>query len=1493
MKSKWLKFGLFFTSIVIFCTFGIRSEALDLQQNQIPPESNETLSINSDSDTKIHRALVNYDWDALAELTDDESYQMVVIQKYLYLKDYALNQRVELRDYEIAVENWITRQTTLQENETVPDEDTQNAELGEKRVDESTQNDDSVQNSLRQNAFDIIADKLDTDCKDFEEYQAWLQTQTEDDVDAEAQELDKMLDAEIIMDLIDGFGKIKTISTESIDEVSFPETLRAIINGEECHIPVTWEQRVPETIYDVRFGNGYILSHNIRDNVIPYIEVIIAENEEEHRLRSVSRATTASGTWIKGSNGRWWYKHSDGTYTTNGWEKIDDIWYHFDSEGWMDEDKWIDGIYYVDSNGYWRKSIVTTWDNFCIAVSDLTVNTIYVNENLTATSTAATTNNKTLTIVPLAADCYIYMIPSHENGVLLSIENGASLIVNGSSDYGIFFQGNNGNVSIPAGIISVYDKGSVALHSGTYIYNSPTNGVYGDGQTNITISDGVSLFGNLGSGVYSMGNLNITGGKFYDNGNKGLNNGGIHLDPAPGFNTATIKNVECYDNNFGIAINGGTVSIEDSKIYNNNLVSAYGGGGLQIGQTAEITVKNCIFEGNHALGGSAIYNSGNLTLIGGSVKNNTTDQLGAVLNRSIASMTVNGGVIFEGNKAKEGGAIYNDNICYIVDASFSNNSAGDGGAISSRGGQLTIRESTISNNIASKYGAGIYALDDAVIEIHDSKFENNSFAIGDDNWKCGSAIASISANITVDNSAFNNNGVSKPLNCSGGAIWNNTGSTFTITKSSFTGNYATNGGAIYNDPDAILSVDESCSFTANTATSMGGAIRNQGIMNLKNSTFTQNNADYGGGAAVSAVDVVIENTTFEKNESTNGGAIFFAENISAELNNCTINNNTAENGGGLFSLSKSVVITDSIINENNAGYGGGVYGIYAENAENNITLRGSSKVQSNTAGYGGGIWFDGHGKLSLEENAVVTNNQLADATNGYAEGIAVLNSDGLLYMKGNAKVSDDNDVYLYPDTYIVVTSELTNSETLARVTPSEYTLGRTIVKVDYGNKLASTEYFHNDLTRKFELTPKDTYILRPGDYLDNSASIEVSDIVISTYYDIYYKSNTTVTVNNMPEPGNKYWNENVSISSLKPERVGYTFKNWNTKADGTGTAYAANANYTENETLTLYAIWDKKPELIVQNDEVLSFYEGAEVTKEMLLSNIIATDLEDDKNGIPLEIRITKIEYSEGKLIDGKEQPAYTDSWENDMPDDYLLDTWFLQMNKEPGVVTHSITYEVTDSFGNTTVLPWKIKVKYNEYPTIEATDKSFLISEVKDGSLTEEQVLSFAVANDIEDESFGLDINGSLKVLDFDASQFNVGGSVVVTFYIKDSFGKETTKSMTIHVYDENVEALPLQHSEVRFIAKQYYGKSEESGGLNPNSIWYINPDYASTMQNVFANTKDASGRWSSVEQIWKFGTSDVADVKEFIGNNGLGNSKNEDALNNFITRYSDNRTE
>lgn len=62
--------------------------------------------------------------------------------------------------------------------------------------------------------------------------------------------------------------------------------------------------------------------------------------------------------WRKDGTG-WWYRHADGSYTTNGWEKINGKWYYFDSRGYM-KTGWIDyknGRYYCSENG----DMVTGW----------------------------------------------------------------------------------------------------------------------------------------------------------------------------------------------------------------------------------------------------------------------------------------------------------------------------------------------------------------------------------------------------------------------------------------------------------------------------------------------------------------------------------------------------------------------------------------------------------------------------------------------------------------------------------------------------------------------------------------------------------------------------------------------------------------------------------------------------------------------------------------------------------------------------------------------------------------------------------------------------------------------------------------------------------------------------------------------------------------------------------------------------------------------------
>lgn len=68
----------------------------------------------------------------------------------------------------------------------------------------------------------------------------------------------------------------------------------------------------------------------------------------------------ASGMWIenmqaqwKQQGNRWWYQRADGSYPMNCWEKINDVWYHFDLSGWM-QTGWIEiggKWYYLNSSG--------------------------------------------------------------------------------------------------------------------------------------------------------------------------------------------------------------------------------------------------------------------------------------------------------------------------------------------------------------------------------------------------------------------------------------------------------------------------------------------------------------------------------------------------------------------------------------------------------------------------------------------------------------------------------------------------------------------------------------------------------------------------------------------------------------------------------------------------------------------------------------------------------------------------------------------------------------------------------------------------------------------------------------------------------------------------------------------------------------------------------------------------------------------------------------
>ena len=71
-------------------------------------------------------------------------------------------------------------------------------------------------------------------------------------------------------------------------------------------------------------------------------------------------------------------------------------------------------------------------------------------------------------------------------------------------------------------------------------------------------------------------------------------------------------------------------------------------------------------------------------------------------------------------------------------------------------------------------------------------------------------------------------------------------------------------------------------------------------------------------------------------------------------------------------------------------------------------------------------------------------------------------------------------------------------------------------------------------------------------------------------YTVSYNANGGTSA---PSSQTKYKDTTLKLSTTKPTRTGYSFKNWNTASGGTGTTYESGANYTANSAVTLYAQW--------------------------------------------------------------------------------------------------------------------------------------------------------------------------------------------------------------------------------------------------------------------------------------------------------------------------------
>ena len=90
-----------------------------------------------------------------------------------------------------------------------------------------------------------------------------------------------------------------------------------------------------------------------------------------------------------------------------------------------------------------------------------------------------------------------------------------------------------------------------------------------------------------------------------------------------------------------------------------------------------------------------------------------------------------------------------------------------------------------------------------------------------------------------------------------------------------------------------------------------------------------------------------------------------------------------------------------------------------------------------------------------------------------------------------------------------------------------------------------------------------------GKYTANSGATLYAIWKINTWTVSYNMNGGSGSIGNQT----KTYGQDLTLSSTKPTRTGYSFVCWNTKSDGTGTNYNPSGKYTSNSGATLYAIW--------------------------------------------------------------------------------------------------------------------------------------------------------------------------------------------------------------------------------------------------------------------------------------------------------------------------------
>ncbi|KPK69779.1 hypothetical protein AMJ82_04890 [candidate division TA06 bacterium SM23_40] len=349
-----------------------------------------------------------------------------------------------------------------------------------------------------------------------------------------------------------------------------------------------------------------------------------------------------------------------------------------------------------------------------------------------------------------------------------------------------------------------------------------------------------------------------------------------------------------------------------------------------------------------------------------------------------ASPTIVGNT-FTGNTATRGGAVYccNEASPVINGNMIVANGAGWGGGVYCDDGSPTIRNNTITWNIAHlNHGGGIYSCNHSSPLIQQNAITANTASGDGGGVHCSESSPTIEGNTISDNSAGN-----------GGGIYCTMQSSAPIMANAITSNWADSSGA------GICCISSSPTIERNTIVGNNG-YRGAGIdchdhssPLIHGNTMTGNAASWG--AAIECREYsypTVSHNAIAENVAYNcGGGIMCRSYASPTVIwNTIIENHAGDRGGGMYcELSSSVILDDNTVALNVGAYRGGGICCYSGSS----ALVRYTTLTGNAAEEGGAIYCAGSGSSVTLANSIVWADSPSEIEVGYGGSVAVTYSD--------------------------------------------------------------------------------------------------------------------------------------------------------------------------------------------------------------------------------------------------------------------------------------------------------------------------------------------------------------------------------------------------------------------------------------------------------------------------------------------------------------------